>query len=746
MSPQTPEDWEIITPDIGAPADDIMSAAADSSTTLEELASSTCSRISQRRLYPPSKINDALDKANARWVTEKEMPPTPFMAQSRMWLLSCYQADRQRIMEQEKDSHISHRRTVIGMEAHVSRTPLEHLDRDRVFSVHILVEDVDGDACSMELYNYPGTIGASSQLVDALFPVGSILAIREPTLKSAAHGGNPLLRVDCPSDVMWLEPDDEMLVGVEWKTGDRVPNSPELPSTEEEWKSRGNSHYQKGWYIPAAVHYGRGLQRFPSSTALRLNRAMAYLQLNYFEAALWDCEAALDNKEALGSLKPKALYRAARALYGMGRWNEAERKFAETAAEYPAQATDCQSWIERCKDRNSEATDGEYDWVAAFRTAQEPGCRMDLADFTGPVKAASLPSRGGGRGIVAKRNITFGELLVVERIAGSPKAADIVEQLYAGPSYSPPPSKYSIAPPGKVDVARLLHFNRDVDIGRIEGVLHINSFSPQSLRPSDFLIERVEVEEELVPCSLYLLPSLFNHSCSPNASWYTLGDVMIIRAICDIPAGDEVFLSYGPEGDSYLSRAKSNCLARVLGSCNCALCVRDRQAGESVCNQREQISAKIQSCTTISAALSHIKNLEGTFKGYAAADQYAMFMANKKLADLYIANSNLDDGIRTLFKRLGYLGLKVTDTSLRGPLPGSSQTTLPIKLAATEGSHAKRSLERDGVDLCLYISTTFGVDFKDPIRESKWQMSAEWLHDKCYGGGRELFRARYHED
>ncbi|KAG9046748.1 hypothetical protein FS837_003769, partial [Tulasnella sp. UAMH 9824] len=668
-------------------------------------------------------------------------------------------------MEQEKDSRISHRQAVVGIEPHVSKTPLEQLNRVsfrqmhirkthtgkyllcrimtypyRVYSVHILVEDVDGDACPMELYNYPGTIGASSQLVDALFPVGSILAIREPTLKSAAHGGKPLLRVDSPSDVIWLEPDDEMLVGVKWKTGDQVPDSPELPSTEEQWKKQGNSHYQKGWCIPAAVLYGRGLQRFPSSAVLRLNRAMAYLQLDYYEAALSDCEAALDFKEALGSLKPKALYRAAQALYGMGRWNEAERKFAETATEYPAQATDCQSWIKRCKDRKIEATEGKYDWAAAYRAAQVPGCRMDLADFTGPVKVASLPSRGGGRGIVAKRNIKFGELLVVskafisctkndyakpelcsymhliknkgeigygavaatkvaERIAGSPKAADAVEQLYAGPSNSPPPPNYSIAPSEKVDVARLLQFNRDVDIKRIEAVVNYNG--------------------------LFLLPSLFNHSCSPNAFRYTLGDVMIIRATCDIPAGDEVFLNYGAVGDSYLSRGQEG-FFRLLGSCNCPLCVRDRQAGESVCNQREQLSTNIESCTTISAALSHIKKLEETFKGYASADQFAMFKANRKLADLYIFDSNLDDGLRTIFKRLEYLGLKVTDTSLRGPLPSSSQTTLPIRYAATGGSYTGGTLGGDGVDLCLYISTAFGVDFKDQIRQYKWRMSAEW--------------------
>lgn len=285
-------------------------------------------------------------------------------------------------------------------------------DEVRVFSIHIPIEDVYGDVCLMELYNYPGTIGASSELVEALFPVGSILAIREPTLKSAAHGGDPIMRVDSPSNVIWLEPDDAKLAGVKWRTGGHVPNSPGLPSTEEGWKKQGNGHYQKGRHIPAAVSYTRGLKRFPTSSVLRLNRAMAYLQLQYFGAALWDCETALENTELPESLKPKALHRAAQALYGMGRWDEAERRFAEMAAEYPAEAPSCQYWIQKSRDRRSEAKEGRYNWVAAYRAAQTKGCKMDLADFTGPVKVISLPSRGGGRGIVATRDIKFGELLV----------------------------------------------------------------------------------------------------------------------------------------------------------------------------------------------------------------------------------------------------------------------------------------------------------------------------------------------
>jgi len=41
--------------------------------------------------------------------------------------------------------------------------------------------------------------------------------------------------------------------------------------------------------------------------------------------------------------------------------------------------------------------------------------------------------------------------------------------------------------------------------------------------------------------SLFSRSSLFNHSCLPSARWSTLGDVMVIRARVDIPAGQEDF-------------------------------------------------------------------------------------------------------------------------------------------------------------------------------------------------------------
>ena len=43
---------------------------------------------------------------------------------------------------------------------------------------------------------------------------------------------------------------------------------------------------------------------------------------------------------------------------------------------------------------------------------------------------------------------------------------------------------------------------------------------------------------------IWLLPSFMNHSCMPNATRLYIGDTCIVRAITDIPEGEEILISY----------------------------------------------------------------------------------------------------------------------------------------------------------------------------------------------------------
>lgn len=279
-------------------------------------------------------------------------------------------------------------------------------------SLQFIVEDPRGSLCHVCLYNYPGIVGATLKHIDALFPVGTILALQEPLLKQADVGEGILLRVDCPSHVHALEADDALIRGVVWRTGVSVSGAIPVPNTEDKWKNLGNSHFKAGFYLPAAVAYSRGLERHPTSDTLLLNRSLAYLRLRYFGAALADTEA-LSSRDIGPALRRKALFRAAQARYGMGVYEEALAGFRNVAAAFPEEKEECAKWARQCEARQREQTRGLYDWIGLFKACQVPGFRPDVAEYVGPVKVQSMQHRGGGRGIVATKDIKSGELLVL---------------------------------------------------------------------------------------------------------------------------------------------------------------------------------------------------------------------------------------------------------------------------------------------------------------------------------------------
>jgi hypothetical protein len=77
-----------------------------------------------------------------------------------------------------------------------------------------------------------------------------------------------------------------------------------------------------------------------------------------------------------------------------------------------ANLEDVVTGVEKCRLRIQEREKGSYDWIQLFRQGSMPSARPDVADYLGPVKVSNLEHRGGGRGIIATRDIKPGELLV----------------------------------------------------------------------------------------------------------------------------------------------------------------------------------------------------------------------------------------------------------------------------------------------------------------------------------------------
>ena len=280
----------------------------------------------------------------------------------------------------------------------------------RISAVQTVIEDVDGVAYDLSIYNFPSTFHCTLEHLDALFPTGGILAIREPTFKSATQGDRPLVRVDSPTDITFVTPRSSLLNGVVWRAGDTVPRAPAMLATVDAWQQRGNAFFKTSQWFLAAFAYSYALGLDPGALVVRLNRAEAYLRLGYFSGAQYDAQKVLSTRGIAPSHVEKALFRLAKAQYGRRYYRDAARTFLRWKENNPGAAA-ADSWINKCRSRQHEGEKGQYDWAGLYRAARSQ-IRLDVADFVGPIKVSSMAHRGGGRGVVTTRDVQVGELLV----------------------------------------------------------------------------------------------------------------------------------------------------------------------------------------------------------------------------------------------------------------------------------------------------------------------------------------------
>jgi hypothetical protein len=261
----------------------------------------------------------------------------------------------------------------------------------------------------VSLYNFPGTLSATGRELDTIFPLNTIIIIREPLAKMALAASHSHIRVDSPSDILFVEPNDPVLKGVTWATGSATPFK--MTRSIVQWKETGDQHFKAKQYFAAATAYTYALKRDPSQTSILLNRCLAQLRLENFVHALRDAKAVIASNGLKDADKVKALYRAAQSEYGAGHYPESKQWYLQCLDVDP-NLEDATDGSQRCEARMKEEKDGSYDWKALFEASMKPSYRPDIAEFRGPVTVTSLPHRGGGRGVTATRDIAVGELLV----------------------------------------------------------------------------------------------------------------------------------------------------------------------------------------------------------------------------------------------------------------------------------------------------------------------------------------------
>lgn len=144
------------------------------------------------------------------------------------------------------------------------------------------------------------------------------------------------------------------------------------------------------------------------SRIIELNRSLAYLRLGCYDQALGDLGHSTSEQQK----SEKALYRAARSLYELGKFGEARDTLNSLLAEYP-HCDAAKKELSRANLRLKEYESGDYDFKAMYNAAKATPPYMDLATYIGPVEIKS--SVGRGRGLFTTRDVAAGELLLCEK-------------------------------------------------------------------------------------------------------------------------------------------------------------------------------------------------------------------------------------------------------------------------------------------------------------------------------------------
>ena len=244
---------------------------------------------------------------------------------------------------------------------------------------------------------------------DLIFSVGAFLAVREPCYQYDTESGTPVIRVDAPSDIVFVDPESELVRDVTW-SNNLLAEEAHHPETAEHWRKRGNELFKQRKWLCAAIAYSEGLRTEPQNHLLLLNQAATFLELQWYHSAAANAEEVIAMKLSDPTLQRKAVIRATKAHYAAENYSKA----IQLAKLLPRDA-DAQLLAEKSRQRIQERDRGKYDWNMLYKQSRTSASRPDVASHQGPVKITRLSGDEGvvsPYGVFTTRRVEQGELLV----------------------------------------------------------------------------------------------------------------------------------------------------------------------------------------------------------------------------------------------------------------------------------------------------------------------------------------------
>ncbi|KAI0160748.1 TPR domain protein [Xylariaceae sp. FL1272] len=461
-----------------------------------------------------------------------------------------------------------------------------------VGTISAIVEDENGNVVRLELCHQPKLplIGAE----DILCP-NTVLLVKEPFFMLDMDR-QYVLRVDHVTDVIWLQ--DPRQVPQKWQ------NHCPKPVDSATARAKGNAAVKEGQWAKAARLYTQAIcaaQTAKEKQQACLNRSLAYLRLGFPERALEDAVAGHGGEQ----YSEKASFRQARALYALRRFEECLATWSAFTTMFP-QNEEAHTELQKTEQRIKEQLTGEYDFASMCRQAISTSPPIiDCATYQGPVAVKETDSCG--KGLFLTKAVKAGELLlcekafaysyadehdpvgrrnlsvfmqvqpnvvtwdgqahlvtqVVQKLKQCPQTSEVFKALYH--------EDYRTGPMFDADGQPV------VDTFLVEKIVSLNHFpAPRTSHGATTFCPH-DCCKTCSTSGIWLVASRINHSCLGNCYRSFLGDVQIVRATEDLPAGTELRFAYHPPAPRVTYEETQKALSRWEFTCNCQWCT-DRKS------------------------------------------------------------------------------------------------------------------------------------------------------------------------
>lgn len=503
----------------------------------------------------------------------------------------------------------------------------------RVDGLMMVTDDENETAIRLQLYHQP-----EEALIPAaqLFKPGTVLIVKEPWFKRSLEG-TFVLRVDHVSDLIRLHGQDERIPS-KWRA-----RFVELDSAKS--RIAGNEHFRNREWDNALQQYTRAIEVAENdgdAQVAYVNRSLVNLRLGRPEEAFRDA-VAMNSK-----LQPteKGVFREALCLYQLQKFDQCFSKLRELLDLYPSNSA-APAEMEKVRARLLECNEGIYDWQNMYEQAKNTPPLIDCGTFSKNVEVRESPEKK--RGLFTSKAVVAGELLLCEKAFAysftdeqtaflnfeTKKASEgghveiltqIVQKIYHAPETT---SSFLELHHGEYNALRV-DSKPVVDTFLLPNIIARNSFrSPRTTLESlggrlceeDSSQVRISENDQAIYANgIWSIASYINHSCVENCNRSFIGDMMIIRATEDLPAGAELRFAYVRMDVTERYEEFQARLAWWDTSCNCYLCKMNKKTPLADMRQRqahfqslEELLARSGS-VNVNQARSLLKQIDKTYK------------------------------------------------------------------------------------------------------------------------------------